>query len=228
MLRRLTHVVRAFANADNAIETLEALGAVCQPGVSVFAIARPYEGKSFIFHSGVSATFQADLNEELLRRGPSLMSRVAAGSPPPFTFAETMRRFQPSGAERWIFDLFRDHGAKDGLCCVHLPYVVIYVSDKLLTPAALSHEARLALDAGGAMAINRVREHTKQAERPELSPREQTVLLYLSDGLSAAEIADRLSLGEPSVRTFIRRAERKLDAKSQLHAVSIALRQKLI
>jgi DNA-binding NarL/FixJ family response regulator len=63
---------------------------------------------------------------------------------------------------------------------------------------------------------------------PELSARQKTVLLHLSAGLTVPEIAARLGIVETSVKMFIQRAARKLGAKSQLHAVAIALRERLI
>ena len=52
--------------------------------------------------------------------------------------------------------------------------------------------------------------------------------MHLSHGMPTAEIAARLELGEASVRTFVRRAVKKLGAESQLHAVAIAIREGLI
>jgi DNA-binding CsgD family transcriptional regulator len=79
------------------------------------------------------------------------------------------------------------------------------------------------------MAVRRIKELALITEGPpSLSPRQKTILLHLSDGLTVPEIAARLKLSETSVKTFIARAGRKLGAKSQLHAVAVALRQRLI
>jgi len=79
------------------------------------------------------------------------------------------------------------------------------------------------------MAVRRLKELTQLAEgRPRLSSRERTILLRLSQGLTAPQIAMRVEVGEATVRTFIRRSCRKVGASSQLHAVAIALREGLI
>jgi DNA-binding CsgD family transcriptional regulator len=81
------------------------------------------------------------------------------------------------------------------------------------------------------MAVARLKELTLSAKAdtaPELSARQRTVLLHLGDGLTVPEIAARLGIAETSVKMFVRRAARKLGAKSQLHAVALALRRQLI
>jgi len=54
------------------------------------------------------------------------------------------------------------------------------------------------------------------------------IVLRLADGLSVPDIATRLEVAEATERSRIRRVERKLNAKSQLHAVATALREHLI
>jgi DNA-binding CsgD family transcriptional regulator len=56
-----------------------------------------------------------------------------------------------------------------------------------------------------------------------LSKREREVLELLADGLSGAEIADRLVLSPETVRTHIRNAMAKLGASTRSQAVAIAL-----
>ena len=51
-----------------------------------------------------------------------------------------------------------------------------------------------------------------------LTVRERSVLLHLSRGLDAAQVAERLELSENTVRTYPKRAQEKLGANSQLHA----------
>jgi DNA-binding NarL/FixJ family response regulator len=108
---------------------------------------------------------------------------------------------------------------------------VLYSSGHVLKGAELSDEIRMALDVASGMAINRIKEimaGSSPAPLAELSPREMTVLLHLSDGFSVGEVADRLVLSETSVKTFVRRATKKLNASSQLHAVALAVRSRLI
>ena len=64
--------------------------------------------------------------------------------------------------------------------------------------------------------------------RARLSPRQQEVLVLLSEGVRAKEIAARLGLSEPTVRNHIRSVLRKLDCHSQLEAVAEARRARLV
>jgi DNA-binding NarL/FixJ family response regulator len=63
---------------------------------------------------------------------------------------------------------------------------------------------------------------------PVLTRREREVLRLLADGLSNAEIGERLSIGPETVRTHVRKAMRKLDADTRTQAVAQALRRSLI
>jgi DNA-binding CsgD family transcriptional regulator len=247
MLRRLVHVAKPFAHIDAANEIVEGLRRIVSPAVDVWAVGRsmvteggwPQDAEAFraavgariVFGAGISDRFRMDMQAELNQQGASIVGRYAALHPPPFTFSEVQRQLQPTGTDRWVFDLFHDHGVKDALYCAYGPWLVMYVSNRPLTFRALPHETRIALDAAGAMAVCRLKElvsPVKTVAPPSLSARERTVLLHLSEGLTAAEIAVRLEVAEVSVRSHIHRAVKKLSAKSQLHAVATALRERLI
>ncbi|MEP7245804.1 MAG: response regulator transcription factor [Gammaproteobacteria bacterium] len=64
--------------------------------------------------------------------------------------------------------------------------------------------------------------------RRNLSPRELQILESLSDGLSNKTIAYQLTLSEETVKSHLRSLYEKLGAADRAHAVSIALRQRLI
>jgi DNA-binding NarL/FixJ family response regulator len=59
----------------------------------------------------------------------------------------------------------------------------------------------------------------------ELSGREREVLHHLSHGLTGEEIAEQLFLSPETVRTHVRNAMVKLEARTRVHAVAVALRQ---
>jgi DNA-binding CsgD family transcriptional regulator len=63
---------------------------------------------------------------------------------------------------------------------------------------------------------------TRPAVVPELSRRQREVLVLLSEGVGAQQIAVRLGLSEATVRNHIRGILRKLDCHSQLQAVARA------
>ena len=61
-----------------------------------------------------------------------------------------------------------------------------------------------------------------------LSPCEKTALLHLSDGLRVDAIADRMGVSETLVKALVAGAMRKLEARSRVHAVALAVRRRLI
>ena len=61
-----------------------------------------------------------------------------------------------------------------------------------------------------------------------LTPREEQVLLLLADGLSTAEIAERLSYSERTVKNVFYGVTSRLNLRNRPHAVAYALRLGLI
>jgi DNA-binding NarL/FixJ family response regulator len=62
----------------------------------------------------------------------------------------------------------------------------------------------------------------------ELTPREIDVLNLIAAGNANKEIADELSIGEASVKTYVTNILSKLGAKDRTHAVTIGLRRGII
>lgn len=56
----------------------------------------------------------------------------------------------------------------------------------------------------------------------ELTAREREVLVGLGEGLSNAQLADRLGIGEPTIKTHVSRVLAKLGAPSRMRAAVIA------
>jgi PAS domain S-box-containing protein len=68
----------------------------------------------------------------------------------------------------------------------------------------------------------------READAGPLTPREREVLGLLAEGLTSAEAASQLGLTAETIETHVRRALRKLDARSRTHAVALALRLGLL
>jgi DNA-binding NarL/FixJ family response regulator len=62
------------------------------------------------------------------------------------------------------------------------------------------------------------------SSKPALTPRETEVLAHVADGLSQEEIGNRLSISPETVRTHVRKACERLNARTRTHAVATALR----
>ncbi|MEP6910181.1 MAG: response regulator transcription factor [Actinomycetota bacterium] len=60
--------------------------------------------------------------------------------------------------------------------------------------------------------------------KPALTPRESEVLAHVADGLSHDEIGRELSISPETVRTHVRKACERLNARTRTHAVATALR----
>lgn len=63
---------------------------------------------------------------------------------------------------------------------------------------------------------------------PELSSRQSEILAFVIQGLSNAEIADRLAISAPMVRDHLKAIFAKLGAANRAEAVAIALRKHLL
>ncbi len=190
------------------------------------------KGKNVFLHGSAPEGWWRDwqaLNNQ--HPGPSLA--LAQFSMAPFTMTELMRMLEPIGHDRWPFELALKHGIRDTLSCpVGGRWVVGYWSRQVLAQR-LTPEARVMLFMGATFAaIGLQRLVAPQSDRPgntaSLTPRELAVLRALSVGKPFAEVAKSLELGEETVRTHIRKAQGKLQARNRTHAVAQALRLRLI
>jgi PAS domain S-box-containing protein len=68
----------------------------------------------------------------------------------------------------------------------------------------------------------------RNADAGPLTPREREVLTLLAEGLTSADAAAHLGLSAETIETHVRRALRKLGARSRTHAVALALRLELL
>ena len=66
------------------------------------------------------------------------------------------------------------------------------------------------------------------ASNPVLSPRERQVLALLAEGCTNRHVANQLYLSEETVKSHVRSAMFKLEARTRTHAVVLALRAGII
>ncbi len=77
-----------------------------------------------------------------------------------------------------------------------------------------------------AIAAKLVAEFLHQTAQPELTPREREVLQLLGEGLTNAEVAERLFIGESTVRTHLARILDKLHLENRAQAIAYAARHR--
>ena len=77
---------------------------------------------------------------------------------------------------------------------------------------------------GDVVSLDRARARRQLAERTRvLTDRELNVLAELARGSATEEIAETMILSPHTVRSHVKAAMRKLDARTRAHAVAIAL-----
>jgi DNA-binding CsgD family transcriptional regulator len=185
-------------------------------------------GRTLFVHPSVPTGHTNELLITARERGPSVLARKAWGARWPFTFTEAMSELQPHGDDRWIFDLNEKYGLRDGVyCSVGNDWMVVFWSQKVLN---LLDEHRAVLHTMAVMTAIALERLVPPPTPwlPALTAREIEVVRALSEGLTDGEIAQRFKLSEATVRTFIRRAELKLRAKTRSHAMAEAFRLGLI
>jgi DNA-binding NarL/FixJ family response regulator len=65
-------------------------------------------------------------------------------------------------------------------------------------------------------------------ETDMLTAREREILQLLADGMSNADVAQRLFISQETVKSHVRHILTKLEADTRTHAVAIALREAII
>jgi Response regulator containing a CheY-like receiver domain and an HTH DNA-binding domain len=71
-------------------------------------------------------------------------------------------------------------------------------------------------------------ERARHEEASLVTPREAEVLQLLSEGLSARQMARRLSLSERTVNTHVAKLYRKLGVSNRVEAVRVAMRRRIV
>ncbi len=98
------------------------------------------------------------------------------------------------------------------------------------SPAARLLDALRAVAAGGTfvdpdLASLLSEEDPESSKVASLSPRELEIFTLLAEGLTGQAIAERLYLSPETVKTHIRNATTKLEAKTRVQAVALVVRE---
>ena len=187
--------------------------------------------RNVFYHPDVHSEFWPEYQALAYKYGPDPMFQKAWRNEGPFTFTEALRTEQPSGDDRWLVELHREHGHRDGFYCPCGRWELMLTSRTVLrTPSSET----LAFLFSAAYMVTRQLEQIidhrglDRRERPSLSPREVAVLQHLGHGHSVAEIAHALGVDQSTIRTNMGRAQKKLGTRHYPHALCEALRLNLI
>jgi DNA-binding CsgD family transcriptional regulator len=240
---RPADILQLMTDLDGIAEPAEALDmlhALTAPIANVYAawrvpvfrteVGTEYEvGKNVFPHCSVSPAYWKDFWPLIRKHGRSPMAQLAMVERHPITLTEGMRILKLTGPERWLFDLFRKHGMRDGCYCPAGRWLIVFWSGKVLHLRPAIRAAIFTAAMQTAFRLDQMVKARKIDDKiPNLTPRELAVLRLLSRGSRPKAIAEMLGIGEETVRTFLKGATRKLKAKSPMHAACQALRQHLI
>jgi len=187
-------------------------------------------GKTVFLHSEAPKGFWEEWSTKLHHHVPIgyLMARSALA---PHTLTESLQALQPIGADRWGYELLLRHGVRDGfLCPVGGRWLIVFWSRKMLSKA-VTPAVRVIIYAAASFAAMRLDQLVGAAAESinsRLTPRELAVLRLVSFGTPFKEVAEYLQLGEETVRTHAKKAQKKLGARNRTHAVAEAIRQHLL
>lgn len=190
------------------------------------------KGKSVFVHRSVPRGWW-DEYAVMARRDPDPGLIMARMSLAPFTWTESRQMLEPLGVDRWSHELALKYGMRDGFTCpVGSRWVVSFWSRRVLS-GILSEQMRAMIFMAASFAVIRLEQITgpdpnRVGNVTPLTPRELSVLRLLSIGKRTAEIATHLGLGEETVRSHMKKAQRKLGVTDRTHAVADAMRQRLI
>ena len=189
-------------------------------------------GKTVFLHKSAPKGWweeHLELRRENLDPG-TMMARLSLA---PFTWTESRRVLEPLGVDRWPYELALKYGMRDGLMCpVGGRWVVAYWS-RIVLSKTLTPQVRVMLFMGASFAAIRLQQLLGQyvnrvGKSASLTPRELAVLRSQSIGKRVKETAERLELGEETVRSHTKKAAAKLGVRDRTHAVAQALRLHLI
>jgi DNA-binding CsgD family transcriptional regulator len=241
LLNKFTSHVSQARTPDAILDALDDFASKLLP-VNVLGVGRMPQrtsdwrsiqlGRDVFLHSSAPAEWWNEYAAKASQGyDPGIM--MAKTSLMAYTWTETMQTLEPIGADRWPYELALKYGIRDALtCCVGQRWLVAYWSRQVLCNL-LTHPLRILLIAAASFTALRleqvVRDDPKRfAGQLRITPRELAVLRLVSLGMSSNEIAERLGIGEETVRSHLKKVQIKLGARNRAHAAAEAMRQQLI
>jgi DNA-binding CsgD family transcriptional regulator len=236
-ISKFTEDVPRYRHADEVIERLHQ--ATAPAGFNVLGAWRvppryddweTWKRVTFL-QRDIPSEFYNDWQSRAEKYGQNTMSAKAAREGTPFTWSECMRELKPSGESRWIFDLLRAYGMRDGFCCPVGPWVLHYSSSKLLR---ISQTERAQLYAAAVLTVQQLdkliagKALSRAPAVGQLSARQLEALRLSSIGMPAGQIAKHLGIAESTVCDHLKHARRKLGARRTTHAIELAIRARLL
>ncbi|HZV21606.1 MAG TPA: LuxR C-terminal-related transcriptional regulator [Hyphomicrobiales bacterium] len=188
-------------------------------------------GETVFLHGKVAKAWW----EEWIRQVPHKLPvgfALAQMSLVPHSLTDALQIIQPIGVDRWGYELALKHGIRDAyLFPVGARWLLSFWSSKPV-PKALNQPIKIVLAGAASFAVLRLDQLAglvrDTAHTPSLTPRELAVLRLLSIGTPFRDLAQDLGLGVETVRTHLRKAQRKLGVRNRTQAVAEAIRQRFI
>lgn len=201
---------------------VEGLGTLLAPFTSQVAVVEKALATSDVRAEAERADADVVLVDIRLKDadGVELLHRLLAGSP-----AYKVIVFTDDDGEQSLFQALRD-GASG--------YLLKSASGIELVDAITKvHRGEVIINSALAARVVLAAAHLRRGQHWPgihlgLSGRESEVLVLLAEGLNNRTIAERLIIGEETVKTHLRAVYRKLGVKDRSQAISVALRENIV
>lgn len=231
--------MRALELALGIVERLDAATSTSAIGRAFFDALAPFGARGFGVRAyaanggstdaGVAVSFaqvlpkswKASASARLIESLDPLPKAARKLARPSFLWSEASPRGEARWAEYWA--ALEEHGIGEGTA-VHFfaPNGMTSRVSIAFGPASLEPSERRAIDLASYALLDRMAALAPRVALPEprLSPRERDSLALAAQGLSDAEIAERLGIASMTAHGYVESAKRKLGAKTRAQAVA--------
>lgn len=187
-------------------------------------------GRSIFFHPDFPGEdFWLEYQKRAIADG-SATNDYARHQSLPFTLTEAMRALRLTGVDRWLIELLGRFHIRDALYCPFRRWILIFHSGHEVL--RVDHFDRHVLAWAAGAAVEQIERLVKKQrlfdQSADLTPREIEVLRMRSRGKKNTEAAKEMGVSVETVRTYVKRAMKKLGARDVTEAVAKAMRQSLL